>query len=278
MKKVLVAGFAFGALMAPAMVAPGVVAPALAADMSINPPYYTKAPPVAPVYNWSGWYIGGNAGYAYGAATNPSIGFDGAPFGPYFAAGGNVFPNLAPKGFIGGAQIGADQQWGNFVGGLVADFQGAGITASGAATVTPPGFVPSTQSLSQRLDFMGTVRAKAGFAWNNLLFYGTGGFAYGQDTSALTFNAPGALPAQILLTGSNPHHLVGWTAGGGVNYAFYHWVVGVEYLHYDLGTVTDAARTVAPGVILPGITLTASQRVAGDIVRGTLNYKFDWWY
>jgi outer membrane immunogenic protein len=274
MNRTLVAGFAFGALMAP-----GLIAPALAADLSLGAPYYTKAPLVAPVYNWSGWYIGGNAGYARGADTNPSIGFVDPGiigFGPYFASGGNVFPNLAPRGFIGGGQIGADQQWGSFVGGLVADFQGAGINGSGTATVTPPGgFATSTQLLSQHLDFMGTVRAKAGFAWYNWLFYGTGGFAYGHDSSLLTFSAP---MAPLLLTHSNVQDLVGWAAGGGLNYAFQHWVVGVEYLHYDLGNTTDTATTGAPGLIVPSARLTASQRVAGDIVRGTLNYKFDWWY
>jgi len=108
--------------------------PVFAADMATRAPVY-KAPPPMPVFSWTGWYIGGNAGYGWGSNTNPRMTPDPTDllgFGPFFAAGGNVFPNLTPKGFIGGGQIGYDWQFNNWVLGLVADFQGADITASGA--------------------------------------------------------------------------------------------------------------------------------------------------
>ena len=248
------------------------VGAASAADMAV------KAPPMAapiPVYDWSGIYIGLNAGYGWGENTNRNITFTdpgSVGFAPYFALGGNVFPNLRPQGFVGGGQIGADRQWGKFVAGVVTDFQGADIKDAAAVAVNPNG-VASTQTLTQRLDFLGTARVRAGFAANNWLFYGTGGFAYGQVNSSLNFSAP---TAAVILINSNTENRTGWVAGAGVNYGIARWVVGLEWLHYDLGRSTVTALTVPPGTITPGASLTGTQRVAGDIVRGTISYKFNW--
>jgi hypothetical protein len=66
-----------------------------------------------------------------------------------------------------------------------------------------------------------------------------------------------------------------WAAGGGVNYAVTpQWVVGADYLHYDLGHTHVTGTTVPPRLIFPGANLTASQTVSGDIVRAALSYKF----
>jgi outer membrane immunogenic protein len=106
--------------------------PALAADLGRPPPVY-KAPALVPVFSWTGWYIGGNIGYGWGESTSPGI-TDNIGFA---AAGLNIFPGLKPKGFIGGGQIGYDWQLNpNWVLGVVADFQGADIKASGANTLT----------------------------------------------------------------------------------------------------------------------------------------------
>src|SRR5262245_25265983 len=114
-----------------------IAAPAMAADLPAKPVY--KAPPVAAATNWSGLYAGVNAGYGWGHDTDPAITFtDPAPgigFVDYFSAGGNRFPNLKPKGFVGGGQIGWDRQWSNFVAGVVADFQVADISDSAAVFV-----------------------------------------------------------------------------------------------------------------------------------------------
>lgn len=272
MKKRLLGGFALLAFLA---------GPAMAADLPVKTPIY-KAPLPTPVaYSWSGIYVGLNAGYGWADNASPFITFTdlggNVGFADYFAAGGRVYPNLKPRGFVGGGQIGADGQWGNLVAGVVVDFQGADINASGAATVAPAGFVPTTQSLSQKLDFLGTARARAGLAWDNWLAYGTGGFAYGHVNSSLSHIATtGFGGAGVSLINSNSQNLTGWAAGAGVNYGFANWVVGLEWLHYDLGHSTTTAFTVPPGVIEPGSSLTTTQRVAGDIVRGTLSYKFNW--
>jgi outer membrane immunogenic protein len=239
--------------------------PAFAADLGKPKPVY-KAPPLAPVFSWTGWYIGGNAGYGWGESTDPSI--TSNQFDPTKPA--NFFQSLSPKGFIGGGQIGYDWQINNWVLGLVADFQGADIKASAADTRSfGQNAFTVTESLSQKLDFLGTGRVRLGWAANNWLFYGSGGFAYGDVRSTLGFSLNFPPPAGIqAISGSHTETRGGWAAGGGINYALTpNWILGVDYLHYDLGhtsvTATDGAAFV-----------TASQKVGGDIVRGVINYKF----
>ena len=158
---------------------------ASAADMAMR----TKAPPIVvdPSYNWSGFYIGGNVGYGWGDADTS--------FNPLPSAA--AFVNLAPttlgpdpQGVIGGVQAGYNWQAGKFVVGLEADIQASDI--HGSAVVTPiiqnngvpfpgAGFL----SASQRIDWFGTVRARAGFTpVDRLLLYVTGGLAYGNVSYA----------------------------------------------------------------------------------------------
>lgn len=253
------------------VVASAIAGPAFAADLSVKAPVYkAPPPPPVPIFSWTGWYIGGNAGYGWGSSANPRFTADPADLsgvGAFLATGGNVFPNLRPKGFIGGGQIGYDWQVNNWVFGLVTDFQGADIKAVGTNST-----LGITESLSQKLDFLGTGRARLGWAVNNWLFYGSGGVAYGDVHSTINLNdaANG-----VFFSGAHSETRVGWAAGGGVNYAMTpNWIVGVDYLHYDLGHTNVTGATVAPGAIVPGASLTASQTVGGDIVRGVLNYKF----
>jgi outer membrane immunogenic protein len=250
-----------------------IAAPALGADLPVPAPAYKAPPPPPPAFSWTGWYIGGNAGYGWGASTNPNITtdpLDSLGFaGIVTPAGGNVFPGLSPSGFIGGGQIGYDWQVNSsWVVGLVTDFQGSNINASGTNS-----FSGITESLSEKLNFLGTVRGRAGWVVNNWLFYGSGGLAYGQVQSTIVYNDPVLTGATV--SGSNTETRVGWAAGAGVNYAVTpNWIIGVDYLHYDLGHTNVTGVTVPPGTIVPGASLTASQDVAGDIVRGMINYKF----
>jgi hypothetical protein len=154
----------------------------IAADVTVPTPLY-KAP--APIYNWIDWYFGlyfaGSAGPSWGAITNPAFAFAyvgrGADTGADNVARFDVFPT--PNAFIGGGQMGADRQWGNFAGGV---FQGVGINALGAATATiPPRCTvaptrcdaATTQSLFQNnLDFLGALRATPGPVGDNSLSFG----------------------------------------------------------------------------------------------------------
>jgi outer membrane immunogenic protein len=261
MKRFLVCGVAFGALITQAM----------AADM------FVKAAPPAAAWSWTGLYIGGNVGYAWGDTTDPAISFVDPGgvigFAGYFNAGGNVFQSLNQGGFVGGGQVGYDwqfNQWG--VIGVVADYQGANVTDSQSASITPPGGVTSTQLLSAKIDSLGTVRGRLGATAYNVLFYGTGGLAYGHVESSIGFFAPSS---PVFFSGTTTsQNKTGWVAGLGVSYALtQNWNVGVEWLHYDLGNSTVTGVTVAPGIIVPGASLTASQSITGDLVRANLNFK-----
>jgi outer membrane immunogenic protein len=190
---------------------------ALAADLPAfkGPP---PAPPPPPPM-WTGFYAGLNAGYgfgtsnqvgtaAFGAADPDAINlfnFNGSANAiSNLALGGTAlantgFANVNQNGFIGGAQIGYNWQWGtSFVFGVEADIQGAGIRGSGghfgasADTLAfnyvnggPAGVAGINRTaigsgdITAGIDWMGTVRGRLGYAWSSLLLFGTGGLAYG---------------------------------------------------------------------------------------------------
>ena len=136
--------------------------------------------------NWSGLYAGVNGGY------------------------GEVSENTNINGGFGGGQIGYNIQRGNIVFGGEADIQGANITTSGAPSV----------------DYFGTVRARAGYAIDRALVYGTGGFAYGGSNNSNTAHNTGD----------------GWVAGGGVEYKLNPtWSVKGEYQHLEF--TSDTPKT-----------------------------------
>ncbi len=104
------------------------------------------------------------------------------------------------------------------------------------------------------------------------MIYGTGGYAYGRVKSSITFDATPT--NQVFFSGTSSDWRSGWAAGVGGEYGVGPWSFGLEYLHYDLGRAAVTGVSAPPGVPFPGAGLTASQRVAGDIVRATLNYRF----
>ena len=80
------------------------------------------------------------------------------------------------------------------------------------------------------------ARMRAGLAWDNWLLYGTGGFAYGHVKSSLSYTATAGFGGLgLAVINSNSENLTGWVAGAGVNYGFANWVIGLEWLHYDIG-------------------------------------------
>jgi outer membrane immunogenic protein len=193
-------------------------APALAADIVRRPPPQPYSAPAAvplPLYNWSGFYVGGNLGYQWGEATN--LGAD-------------------PNGFSGGVQAGYNWQTGQFVFGGESDIQVSAATDRFAAyKFSNPWF--------------GTVRARAGFAADNVLVYATGGFAYGGGRLEFA----GA-------TESQTH--TGWTAGGGVEVALTpNWSARAEYLYVRLGSETYSLSGLSHGI-------------DSNIVRMGVNYRF----
>jgi outer membrane immunogenic protein len=242
---------------------------AYAADL----PMYTKAPPPPPPppLTWAGFYLGGNVGYGW---SSNSTGVEFLPTPVAFGTLNTSFRTRA-EGVIGGAQIGYNWQVYNFVYGLEADFQGSGIRGSNSIVPLPfGGGAPALGDLvtsHHQLDWFGTVRGRVGFAFTpELLFYGTGGFAYGSvrtDANEFFDGGDGIIiphPASISDTRT------GWSAGGGIEWMFTRgWSAKAEYLHIDLGNVSATALEGAGPL---GVRYT--WRIRDDIARVGINYHF----
>jgi outer membrane immunogenic protein len=218
---------------------------AQAADLAARP--YTKAPVMAaPVYDWTGFYLGVNAGIGLG---RDRTGHD-APG----ALADSTY--LQPLGALGGGQIGYNWQTNSFLGPLVlgveADIQGADMNDR-YPSLLDPRFVPNN-TYSQQLDWFGTVRGRIGLATGPVLTYVTAGYAYGNVRTTVTENGG----ASSVGGGRS-----GWTWGSGVEAALGgNWTGKIEYLWLDLGNTTDA---------LAGESLRSEYRE--NIFRVGLNYR-----
>jgi outer membrane immunogenic protein len=249
-------------------------APASGADLPAR--VYGKAPGMAdPGYNWSGFYAGVNAGYGVGSApTSLTVNDVEANF---FSPDLNPLPGtLHPSGFTGGGQIGFNYQLGSLVTGLEADLAYARLRKTDSAT--GEFFIGGTltTTVETRLDWFGTVRARLGvLPTSNLLLYATGGLAYGNvQTSTTGSNLPVINCVGRFIywaSGSTSGISVGWTAGGGIEYAFApDWTFKTEYLYLDLGnrSVTFPDRDV------PGSALTTNTSFTAHIIHAGLNRRF----
>ncbi len=260
--------------------------PAAAADLPAKAPIL-KAPPVE-VWNWTGFYIGGNGGYSWGRSDTDVSFFNTATGLPIVTPAGSIFTSKFDlNGWVAGGQVGYNWQTGNWVWGIEADFQGTGqdgdatflcaATATGGVclpglTFLPAGVTGTTLSLSQKLEWFGTVRARAGMLFTpTTLLYVTGGFAYGSlKTSGLLsgFTANGAAVSAAF---SNSDTNGGWTVGAGIEARLFgNWTGKIEYLYMDLG---DFDNTVAFAAT-PTIGAHISSHVTDNIIRAGLNYKF----
>jgi len=257
---------------------------AFAADLPPQVP-----PPAAPaLYDWTGVYAGVNAGAHWRNSTmqfstTDSSGLDvGGGYGVAQAYG--VIPTTGTSrvsGFIGGGQIGYNYQLSNFVLGLEADIDGATGRGITSAVLSNDVFIfPNATQSSQSLDWLGTLRGRLGWTpIDRLLIYATGGLAFGQSTASFSeYNVVGDPPVGVYLSS---HRNVGWTVGGGLEYALpgnlSNWSVKVEYLYYDLGYST--ATTYYQNIDLNGnpefSSLSGRVQHNGNIVRAGLNYKFN---
>ncbi len=237
---------------------------ALAADLPSRAA--PAAPPaVAPAFTWTGFYVGVNAGYLGGDGdTNVS----GIGTATQFAPALGAF-DTAGSGFIGGAQVGYNQQFGSFVFGAEADIQYTDVSKSiaSASSVNLGIVFPTNLGLTSELEYLGTVRVRAGYAIDRALLYVTGGLAYGQVKTAVSYQVVGPTPSNW--NGSATSMQAGWTVGGGIEYAFTSSITGkVEYLYYDLGDTSVTTNAIG------STALAVSSNNRGNIVRAGLNWKF----
>jgi outer membrane immunogenic protein len=243
--------------------------PALAADLPVKAP----PPPSAPVWSWTGFYVGGNVGYSVGRdptdLANPSSG------SPAITPAGVIdLFKLAPAGGLGGGQIGYNWQTGNLVLGLEGDWQWTHQTDS--ACVQECSFFFNTASAlnyQQTLTSFGTGRARIGFADDRSFWYVTAGGAWGQVEDRFSFLETG--PGLVISGGTiATHNKGGFVVGGGVETALAGpWSAKLEYLYLDLGGVTDAFTTTN-NVGANNPTFVANSTVRDQIIRFGLNYRF----
>lgn len=213
---------------------------ASAADLRVRGPAAPAAGIMAPIYDWTGFYVGLQGGYA------------GGDLDWRFAGAGTRANHTTGGGLIGGT-MGVNFQSGTWVFGIEGDYAWANI--SGNATCPDPTF-----DCRSRLESFGTARARVGYAWDSILIYGTGGAAFGDQNIRTADLVTG------VVQGSNVFK-VGWTAGGGVEWGFAPgWSAKLEALYFDFGT--DRHRVTGPDPV--------DARHSGVLVRGGVNWRFNW--
>ncbi len=233
--------------------------------------------PMMTPLGWGGLYGGPNIGGGFGndtATLGPSSDTISQLFwtGAFTAGAAPSSFALDQSGFVGGGQLGYNFQNGRLVLGIEGDIQGANV--SGSQTINTsgvPGYVSGAFTSSQDLQWLGTVRGRAGYAWNNLLAYATGGVAFGGVHYGLDF----------AFAATNDHHSIsatntetGWTIGGGLEWQINNaWSIKGEYLYVDLGSTS---LTSTPSGRAPNLatSLTEGFENRYSIFRVGLNYRF----
>jgi outer membrane immunogenic protein len=231
MKKILLGTVALVALGA---------APALAADRGART--YTKAPAYAPapIYNWTGFYVGGHVGGAFVADDSIAAGLTASNNGQ----------------FIGGLQGGYDYQFApNWVLGIEAQYSWTANNNNGV-TFTDATF--GTINYTSKQTGLGSVTGRLGYTWGPALVYAKGGYAFANYSESLTIGGTDTAFAK----GSQD----GYTVGAGLEYLFTpNWSGKVEYQYYDFGNTSFTLGTT---------TYTAKNDE--HTVKAGVNYRFNW--
>ncbi|RUT31452.1 porin family protein [Arsenicitalea aurantiaca] len=264
---------------------------AQAADFGVYPA------PVEPVYvpqsyDWTGFYVGINGGYGGGVMEHPylvygedeptpalaplSVGtIPDAPPGTIGIIGGSA--DVTSGGFVGGAQIGYNHQWDQFVLGIEADIQGSTIDGrvSADAEFLEDFLLPEGSALSfdagSRLDWFATLRPRLGYAHDRFMVYVTGGLAWGQVTSSINgeFSIGEDDSESEPFSVSETTQRIGWTVGGGIEYALLDNVTfKTEYLYTNLG------QEELFNLELGEFGLVMDSAVSFHTVRAGLNFRF----
>ena len=214
----------------------------------------------APAYDWTGFYLGANAGVAWNQSTVEDRAFylnTGAPASPL----DNTLDSSQAV-FTAGGLLGYNYQIDRIVLGAETDFNYVGFNEDNTDHLLFENLEYTTKT-SFEADWFGTIRGRLGFAFDNVLVYGTGGAAYGR------MNAKGSITNSNgdSWKGSADATNWGWTVGGGAEYGVDNWSLGLEYLYVDLGN-GDYSATARNGI------LKGSADYAFSTVRATVKYRF----
>jgi len=202
-----------------AIAAFGFVASSFSAQAADIPrPVYKGVHPVVAYYNWTGFYVGVNAGYGWGSSD------------------WSLVPTASnkPKGFLAGGTLGYNYQIGSIVWGLEGDLDWSNVKDT---VVCAPLVNCGTSN-----PWLATFRGRIGYAFDRWLPYFTGGGAYGSVKATIDVPSFG-------LTASSSNNQLGWTVGAGLEYAFLgNWSAKLEYLYVDLGSFNAAIAPVVNNV------------------------------
>lgn len=241
---------------------------AWAADLPPAPP--PRAPavyaPPPPVFTWTGFYFGGNAGYGFATVDQ-----SGTATGPFLPGGFTTTGSADANGFVGGGQIGANWQVQQLVFGIEGDWQWANQQTNFSAIVCPaPAPAGCTVSQNGEISWFATARGRLGVAFDRALWYVTGGAAWINVQHNVTSTLAGTTTTWL-----NPSTTaVGWTAGGGLEVALaQNWTARVEYLYMQADATLNGvipASTITPG----GGNITENLTIKNNVIRGAINFKF----
>ncbi|MGO9006473.1 MAG: outer membrane protein [Beijerinckiaceae bacterium] len=218
---------------------------AFAADLPsrAEPPVYIPPPAI---FTWTGIYIGGQVGYQWGTSATQAYSLATGVLGA-------VQNNYSPDGVVGGAHLGYNYQFSQFVVGLEGDIEGSSYNGSGPS-------LSGAYTFTTREPVEGSIRGRVGVAWDRALVYATGGAAFGDFRHTYT----GPLGFDSLSTTR-----IGWTVGGGVEYAVTNdWSVRAEYRYTDFGYFNDPLLNSSGGLI------GDRKHETDNAVRVGFSYKF----
>ena len=224
------------------------------------------APEVTPdTFSWTGGYIGVNAGFAGGKFKNP-LALTDTETGDWI--GGDL--SNRTNGFVGGVQAGYNWQFGQAVVGVETDFNFAGLKGEyGVANIDE--FAVQSSSITNKVDWFGTLRARLGYVpTERLMVYATGGAAYGHVKTTLDYSYDdGMFSFEDSTTEKKTRW--GYTVGAGAEYAVTNnWTLKSEYLYTDLGKA-KLYSAVDPDL---GLGASLDTKAKFHTVRFGLNYKF----
>jgi outer membrane immunogenic protein len=250
--------------------APDAAYNAFAADLPV------KASAPERIYSWTGFYAGANVGYGFGNdhdLTTETLALGALSLVVTSDPGSSVTPN----GAIGGIQLGYNWQASpHLLAGFEADLQGSAQTDTSCTALACENQTNGANSganfntVQQQLDYFGTLRGRLGVINGNILYYATGGAAFGHVTQSVSVNAS---QVGIFGSASSSADMIGWTVGGGIEAALGSgWTAKAEYLYMDLGSISTTVNVSNPS---EQASLATTSTIRDHIVRIGANYHFN---
>jgi outer membrane immunogenic protein len=223
----------------------------MAADMPVPQAAPVPPPTYFPAYyNWTGVYLGANGGYGFGQSR--------------WSVAGVSSGNFSTNGFLAGGTLGVNYQTGPYLVGFESDIDWSNVQGNTSAATCAALGAAAGATCQTKSTWLGTARARVGYAFDRLLVFGSGGAAFGGLTPSLN-------PGGVVFS---PTPQLGWTAGAGVEYAFTDAISAkVEYLFVNLGTVACPVNATLTGC---GPFTSHSFSFSENLVRAGVNYRFGW--